>query len=152
MLCALSGNATFSRMCFSCQLTCIFTSTRGTPAYIVMSCVNVEFWKCFFTRITARSGLCSRSLTSSALSRSQCCFSKSASMFQASHCLGLSTKVCSRFPQIEFLGPPVSVSAGASASAPLRLSTRLVTHPDAVSSLRRTNSFSRESAADFTPL
>ena len=64
--------------------------------------------------MTARSGPLSTSFTSSALSRSQCCFSKSASIFHASHCLGLSTKVCSRLPQIEVFGPPVSVSAGAS--------------------------------------
>src|SRR5215469_13603110 len=70
-------------------------------------------------------------------------------MFHASHCLGLSTKVCSRFPQVEFFGPPVSVSAGASDSVPLRLSNRLVMQPDRGSIFRRMNSFSSESAEAF---
>ncbi len=100
-------------------------------------------------RITARSGPLSTSFTSSALSRSQCCFSKSASMFHASHCLGLSTKVCRRLPQTEFLGPPVSVSAAASDSIPLRLSNRLVMQPVCGSIFTRMNSFSRVSAEAF---
>jgi len=69
------------------------------------------------------------SFTSSALSRLQYLSSKSASMFQASYCFGLSTKVCKRLPQGIFLGPPVSVSAVAIASCLVRLSYRLVIHP-----------------------
>jgi len=47
---------------------------------------------------------------------------ESASIFQASHCFGLSRKVCRRFPQTDCLGPPASVSEAASASVLLRLS------------------------------
>src|ERR1700676_4900882 len=50
-------------------------------------------------------------------------------MFQASHCLGLSWKACKRFPQTDVLGPPESVSEGASVSIWLRRSKRLVMHP-----------------------
>src|SRR5258708_4678494 len=115
-----------------------------------MSRTKLEFWKWFFTRTTARNGPLSTSFTSSALSRSQCCFSKSASIFHASHCLGLSTKVCSKLPHTRSLGPPVSVSEGANVSIWLRLSNKLSRQPLLGSILRRMNSFSSESADAFT--
>src|SRR5581483_8246097 len=65
----------------------VYARHAGVHRYVLM---NDEFWKCFFTRTMARSGPLSTSSTESALSKSQCCFSKSASMFQASHCFGLS--------------------------------------------------------------
>lgn len=46
-------------------------------------------------------------------------------------------------------GPPVSVSAGARASVPLRLSNKLVMHPVVGSIFRRMNSFSSESGEAF---
>src|SRR5580700_809236 len=39
---ALSGKATLSRMCFSCQSACMLTSTRGEAAFSVMSCTKLE--------------------------------------------------------------------------------------------------------------
>ena len=51
---------------------------------------------------------------------------------------------------VKFFGPPVSVSAGASDSVPLRLSNRLVMQPVCGSIFTRMNSFSRVSAEAFS--
>jgi hypothetical protein len=50
----------------------------------------------------------------------------------------------------EVFGPPVSVSAGASASVPLRLSNRLVMQPVCGSIFTRMNSFSSASLEAFS--